>query len=158
MPYTTPITDRTQSDIDNLTSKAYMNTADWERIALNAEYVHDFLLSTIALYPTFDYDIFDTDAFAIYIIPDSSELNRLTGNIENMRVAMLPYLPTLEEVNDNWVGGINEDAPDYVDVNLWEQTIDLIYLFFNGNQPRHAITGIARAGVGLTRNHGFRRY
>lgn len=154
MPYITPVTDRTYADVVNKTSKGYFNVADWTRIYGNAQYVNG-LLATIALSP------FTTIATpTITTIPSATNLNALLYNIELMRLALIAIGIDLGQpsLNYSWVAGVDQDAPDYMDANDWERSINLIYLFINGNQPRHAITGKASTGQGLTRQHSFRRY
>lgn len=156
MPYTTPVTDRTQSDVINKTSKGLFNVADWTRIYGNEQYIYS-LLGTIGLFPAFTSIATPT----ITTIPSVTDLDNLIYNIELMRLALVNVginISGLSALDYGWVAGIQEDAPDYTDANTWEQSIDLIYSFFNGNQPRHAITGKASTGQGLTRQHSFRRY
>jgi len=38
----------------------------------------------------------------------------------------------LTSIKDDYIAGINEDAPDYNDVNLWEETIDIIWTEYGG--------------------------
>lgn len=162
MSYTTPIFDRTAADLIARNSKAFFNVADWDRIEDNVIAVRDELI--------FDFGISivltgTTSAPAITSIPDVDDFNRLLENLEQVRQAAESVLPTLTitngfyEVAHDWVAGVAQNAPDYIDVNHWEEVISIIHTGvlnaedFTFRFPR---TGIAIAGADLNRNNGWR--
>lgn len=154
MSYTTPITDRTQSDVTNKTSKAYLNVADWNRIYGNAQYVNGLFshLGTSVSFPTISTPT--TSSF-----PSVTDFNSLLASIENMRLALVAIginISGLTTIFSSWVAGYSQDAPDYQDVNTWEQSIDLIYNFLN-NAYRFPRTGVASCGSTMTWENRFRR-
>lgn len=187
-PYTTPIYDRTATDIANETAKGFFNVADWERIYGNSEVVHAIIsfLSTHTI--TFD----ELGAPTITTIPAVADFNTFLANIERMReAAWLPTLTGIVEIKDDWQGGGAAAAPDYEDANDWERVLELVraqivlnadYRIYCGvarvgqvrfyqhrwrlfgwvpnsaSPVRRPRTGIAISGVGLTRNNFFRRY
>lgn|SRR5574341_403662 len=132
MPYTTPIKDRTITDITNRTSKAFINVADWVRIYYNARYTSG--LASIKLGSNIVFNVVAPDP-VITDFPNETKFNTLLNNIELMRLAVIGLsIPgALTEIKDDYVAGINEEAPDYVDVNLWESTIDAIWDYYNGD-------------------------
>ena len=165
--YIRPIYDRTAIDITNKTAKAYFNIADWKRVynnlgnAINLEEViegNGIVLPVIAE-PT------------ITTIPTVSIFNAMLLALEELRLNLIGYLPSLTtNIKHDWVAGSGSVAPDYKDVNLWEQTIDIIYnnigaasgytgwVADSGSPVRRNRSGVAISGAGLTRNNGFVKY
>lgn len=133
MAYTTAVTDRTQADIIAQNSKAYMNVADWTRIYNNADEVNGMFLSVLGESITFDTISVPTTASVFGI----TELNKLTGNIERMRLWMATNMPgaitdaEFVEVKDDWDEGHAVQAPNFVNVNRWEKVLDLMYLWLD---------------------------
>lgn len=162
MPYTAAIFDRTQTDIDTRTSKAFLNIADWDRIEDNAVYVRGELVDLFGVMVIFTGT---TSAPAITSIPDVDDFNRLLENIEQLRQAAEDVMPALttttgfSAVAHDWVAGVSQDAPNYTDANHWEEVIDIIYQTlteYTSLSPRCARTGIANAGAELNFNNRFR--
>lgn len=129
MPYTTPITDRTNADILAQNSKAYINVVDWNRIYRNAQLAS--ALAEIELGTPIDFDILAEPT--ITTIPTVGFLNTLLANIERMRLAMVAEIPTLAEIKDDWEGGSHKPSPNYQYVNQWEATIDAIWDHWDGD-------------------------
>jgi hypothetical protein len=153
MSYVTPIFDRTLADITNKTSKAYFNVADWVRVNGNAEYIKELIESFLGI--SIQLDTVSTPTTAT--IPTVTDLNTLLANIEHLRTVSEVIQTTA--IKHDWVAGIGEKAPDYLDVNKWEQTIDVIchvYSNYDDYALRFPRTGIAKSGVGRTRNNKFR--
>ena len=187
MKYKTPIMDRTQSDIDNKTSKAYFNhNTDYLRICNNAEIVCQSVAAILGVPTWFTKHVFTS----LYTFPKASDFYALLGSIETLREkAALPidagYVKSTE-----WMGGQAADSPSFVDVNLWERTIDNVinnigaaasyqiscgvaevgqarfyqsrFRGYNWVQlavspTRKARAGIAICGAGIKRNNGYRR-
>lgn len=160
MPYVAAIFDRTQTDIDTRTSKAFFNVATWDRIEDNSVWVHDELVSAFGVVVVFTGT---TSAPAITSIPDVDDFNRLLENIEQLRQAALSVMPALtaSAVTHDWVAGVSQNAPDYTDVNHWEEVIDIIhqtYLSYINLVLRYPRTGIAMSNSGMTWNNRFRNY
>jgi hypothetical protein len=139
--WTTPITDRAQSDIDNLTAKAYMNAADWQRIYIDAYFMSQIIGTT------FDFVTLPS----VTGFPTITGLNNLCHNIERLRQA-LP-LAGLTPIKYTWLEGINKTTPNFTNVNQWESTLLALEQYFVKRKPQ---TGVAGAARGLTRNNGFR--
>lgn len=131
MSYTTAVTDRTLADVQANNSKAYMNVADWTRIYENSKLVSS--LAEIELGSAIAFALIDTPTTST--IPTITWLNNLTGNIEALRVAVAgeSITGTTTPIKDDWEAGVNKDAPDYIDVNLWESTVDVIWSHYNGS-------------------------
>lgn len=162
MPYVTAVTDRTQTDIDTRTSKAFFNVADWDRIEDNAIFVKDELITYSGAVIIFTGI---ASAPAITSIPNVDDFNRLLENIEYLRQAAASVIPTLTDtagfsaIAYDWEAGASKEAPDYTDVNQWERVIDLIHSQIAAETSlkfRYARTGIAMANSGLTWNNRFR--
>lgn len=157
MPYTAPIYDRVLSDVTNRTSKGFINVVDWVRINDNtihiAGLVEDIVGYSIVL-----------NSISTPTVTDKPNLVGLTGlslngllnNIEKVRVAA-EVIGTIE-IKDDWVPGINQQSPTYLNVNDWERNIHLIYTAYSLTPVRFARTGVAISGVGKTRNNKWRHY
>lgn len=132
MGYVTPIKDRTATDIANRTSKAFVNVADWIRIYYNAQYTSS--LASIQLGSNIVFNAVTPDPVTTDF-PSVIKFNTLLNNIELIRLAViaLSISGTSTEIKDDYVAGINEEAPDYIDVNLWESTIDAIWDHYSGD-------------------------
>lgn len=130
MSYTTPVTDRTQTDITTRTSKAFMNVADWLRIYGNAKLTNS--LAEIMLDAAIQFD--EVADPAITTISDVTDFNTLLANLERLRLAVAgESIPgTSTEIKDDYEAGPGKDAPDFTDVNLWESTVDAIWEHFDG--------------------------
>jgi hypothetical protein len=128
MAYVTPVTDRTSADIAARNSKAFMNVADWSRIYSNSQLVNS--LAAIMLDTGIVFNILSTPT--ITTIPNVTDLNTLTGNIERVRVAVIAVLPTLTEIKDDYEAGPDKTAPKYTDVNLWESVLDAVWVYYDG--------------------------
>lgn len=155
MRYITAISDRTALDITNRTAKAFMNVADWQRIYNNAQMADtlvSFLLSTGI---TFDAIADPT----ITTIPTVTQLNTLLANIERVRVASgLPAITGLVEITSIWTAGSAANAPDYLDVNTWEQVLSIIYLTIGLSVEYSVYCGVSATGQPRFYQHRFRQY
>lgn len=82
MSWITPVTDRTQADIDNKVSKAYLNYSDLNRIESDTEYIRSALINTCALIvPTMTIKTNWIEADMIYLI----DLERIRSNISILK-------------------------------------------------------------------------
>lgn len=155
MSYTTPVTDRTLSDITGMTTKGYFNVADWSRIYDNT-LVLSTMLAAIGQPSTFT----TISTVTTSSIPGVTDFNNLIGNIKNVQSIVEGFLvsPTgLETLKSDWLAGASEPTFNYVHVNSWEQNISILYQFISGlailRKPR---SGISTSGTSLTRNNRFR--
>jgi hypothetical protein len=136
MSYITPVTDRTALDIATLTSKAFWNVADWERVYGNSQLINS--LASIMIDENIAFDILTTPT--ITTIPVVEDFNTFLANIERIRVAansVFPvgvYIPgTSTEIKDDYEAGPQGASPKYTDTNLWESTLDAIWDYYNGD-------------------------
>jgi len=129
MAYTTPVTDRAQSDIDTPTSKGYFNVSDWPRIHDNAKVV-----TALAEIETGTPIPFTTQAApTVTTIPNVANFNTLLTSIEAMRLAVLADIPSLAtSIKDDWGEGVGVPVFNFEDVNLWEQTLDAAWVYYDG--------------------------
>ncbi|MBK8467725.1 MAG: hypothetical protein IPL32_18075 [Chloracidobacterium sp.] len=143
MTYITPITDRSENDIKSRTAKAFFNVADWQRIYNNAQ-----VTKTLVDLIQGGSILFDTlPSITITTIPTVTELNTLLANIERIRVeANLPAIPGLTSIFAEWGEGVGSESPDYLDVNEWEQVLDLIYNLVPNAGKYYVWCGVASAG------------
>lgn len=129
--YTTPVTDRTAADVTAKNTKAYFNIADWIRIYRNAQIVNSLceivvedgpLLFPIVATPT------------ITSIPSITDFNSLLLSIENFRTLnSLIQAEAPTAIKHDWIAGVENAAPKYTDVNLWENTINLVWEYLNAS-------------------------
>ena len=134
MAYITPVTDRDAADIAAQNSKAFWNVADWERVYNNSRITRD--LTEILLSTPIAFTLLSTVTTAI--VPYGADFTNFLAfliNIETLRLAVAgESIPgTSTEIKDDWIPGRDQDAPDYIDVNLWESTIDAIWDYWNGD-------------------------
>jgi hypothetical protein len=116
--------------VTNKTAASYFNVADWTRIYGNSQLVNS--LAEIMLDTPIDFDILT--APTITTIPSVTDFNAFLANIERTRIACAgESIPgTGTEIKDDYEAGPNKQAPNYVDANRWESTIDAIWEHFNG--------------------------
>lgn len=137
MSYTTPVYDRTQSDIAAQNSKAFLNYTDWIRIYDNAEWVNGLFTSEIGYSLQFD-ELTDPTTASI---PAKTFLNTLLENIERMRYWSNAYLsdyindPLFVEIKDDWDEGHAVASPNFTHVNSWEKVIDIMFNVLNTWTP-----------------------
>lgn len=138
MAYTTAVTDRTQTDITNRTSKAFLNVADWTRIYTNAQ-----LTASYGELVKGSYIVFTPIAPATTTTwPSVTDLNTLLANINRIRTAFLTNLPSLTAVKEDWTAGQGSIAPNYTHVNQWEANVDAVWVYINGA----ALTSLTMTG------------
>jgi hypothetical protein len=124
MSWITPIIDRILSDITTPTSKGYFNIADWSRINGNITVI-DNILDAAGYY---DISLNSLTPPDITTIPWAGDINDLIENIEILRIRSgLPANLGLTVLAYDYIGGANEIAPDYNDVNDWENNLLIIY-------------------------------
>jgi hypothetical protein len=128
MSYTTAITNRTATDITNRTSKAYFNVADWNRIYNNAQLVN--ALATIKLNQAILFTTLSEPT--ISTIPSITNFNALLANIERVRLAMVGLIPSLIEIKNDWIAGVNQSVFNYTHVNQWESALDSVWVYWGG--------------------------
>lgn len=154
MTYTPGVFDRTIADILARNSKAYLNIADWSRIYDNASYLNG---QYAALYGSSCGPIpFTAIAVPTYSTQGAAaDLNTLLTNIRNLWTVPGLTISGVVDIKIDWTGGISSLSPTYVDVNDWERDLDLLYEYirYARRRPR---TGVATAGMSLTRQNGFR--
>lgn len=76
----TPIYDRTQSDIDNKTSKGYLNIVDLNRIEGNIEYIANLMGVEVT-----------TKKWEVTSIPYSTDFDRIMNNIKILQEKIIFY-------------------------------------------------------------------
>ena len=152
MSYVTAITDRVLADVTPTpTSKGYFNVADWTRVYENAR-----LASALAALELGTPIVFNSATAPTITTVQGihTALNILLANIERMRLAVAgeSIAGTTTEIEDNWVSGANEDAPDYTDANLWESTVDAVWEHYGGPDLENcpSLTGNLVVGTGVT--------
>lgn len=154
--WTSPIIDRTIFDVGNRTAKGLFNVSDWVRIYNNTQYVRDSILDILSVNVSFPTIATPTTA----TIPDVDDFNSLLTCIDELREVAEEYFSIeMSAVFHAWQAGVDEPSFNYADVNLWENTLLVIYqeLLVN-SRLRHQITGVAITGADFTRNNSFRSY
>jgi len=153
--YTTPITDRNNTDIATRTAKAFINILDWSRIYGNSHITKlllDFLYGSSTVFTELTTPVITT-------IPTVTEINSLLANIERIRiVAALPTIAGLSEVKDDYIEGSSADAPDYVDANLWENVLDIVHSKVVLSAEYVIYCGLATVGQPRFYQHQWRQF
>jgi hypothetical protein len=142
MAWVTPITDRVLADIAARNSKAFFNVADWTRIYGNETVVRD-LISTL-LGVTVTLTSLSTPSTTTF--PAVADVNAFIANIEACRVAAALPEAIAVPLKCDYVGGPSEEAPDYLDVNDWENDLLQIYTLLPAAVDYGISCGVAAAG------------
>lgn len=129
MAWTTPITDRTEADVANKTSKGVINAADMNRIEGNVAVISALGAVSITT-PVTDWDYTD--------YPLESDHTRIINNTTALRSALMVY----------------DDTPDIPSspLNTWskfndlEQNISDMYTILTGNIEMRFFAGEVYAG------------
>lgn len=128
--WTAPVYDRVLLDVTSKTSKGLFNLVDWIRVNGNTEYLAA-LLNVIQEMASREFDVNALTAPTITTIPTATNINNLIENINIVQEGS--GLPTsfFTTLPCTYLGGSNADAPDYLDVNDWEENIFLVknYVF-----------------------------
>lgn len=132
MSYVTAVTDRVLSDATTPTSKGRLNVSDWTRIYGNTKLTNSFVVIETSTPIVFNLVAAPTTSTAMSSVHTMT--NTLLANIERLRLAVVgeSVSGTSTEIIDDWMAGIDEDAPDYTDANLWESTVDAIWTHYGG--------------------------
>ena len=142
MAWVTPVTDRTAADIAARNAKAFLNVADWERVDGNTTEVQALILSLLGTTVT----LVDLTPPTITDFPGVDDINTLIENIDRLReAAHLPEETGLVPLDYDYLAGTAATAPDYTDVNEWENALLLMYTLL----PRSA-GYFVRCGVGAS--------
>lgn len=149
--WTTPVTDRTLSDVLNKASKGYMNLTDWQRIYGNCDYLKDL----IDAYTGGSVSFTSVPAKTMTSIPDVDMINALAGNLNNLRNEI--NFTALSLLSDGWEGGFLVEAPDYTDVNQWETFTLALYEAVENLKDYAIPCGVAAAGQSRMWQNRFRR-
>jgi hypothetical protein len=152
MAWTTPVIDRALSDITGRTSEGFFNVADWDRINGNTAEIKMMLEEADYL----DIPLYTLTPPTITTIPAVGDINQLIENIERVReAACLPPIGLVVLPYD-YVGGANEIAPDYEDVNDWENNLRIIYEAIPKAVGYRISCGVAVCGQSRMWQHRFR--
>lgn len=134
------ITDRAASDITGRTAKAFFNVADWLRVYGNSEIANQLVNAYLALSVPFT----ALTAPTITSFPTVTEINNLVENIDLLRAAAyLPAATGILVLDYAYTEGPGGTAPDYTDVNAWENDLELIRTCL-----RNAMEQVIYCGVG----------
>jgi hypothetical protein len=137
------ITDRTLTDILTRTAKAFINVSDWMRIYGNTEQVQAAIRLMLAL----EVPITELPEPVIAQFPDVADVNALIENIELLgQAACLPATIYSPLIKHDYVAGNGAVAPDYEDVNLWEQDLDTIRAMLARAVDQMVYCGVAGCG------------
>jgi hypothetical protein len=138
MSWVTPITDRTQDDIDNLTSKGYFNISDWTRIDGNITVIKTMLDNNNYL----DIPLNSLTAPTVTTIPEVTDINDLVENIVFLQQSACISSSLLATLKYDYQSGANAIVPDFEDVNDWESNLLILY-----EAIPNAVTYRCRCGV-----------
>ncbi|HZW02869.1 MAG TPA: hypothetical protein VFF68_03010 [Anaerolineaceae bacterium] len=141
--WVTPITDRTLADIQNRTVKAFLNVSDWVRIHGNTQQVQ----ALIRILSGFEVSITSLSTPTVTHFPTAGEINSMIADIDRLReAACLPPALGVVTLKHDYQPGLGAAAPDYEDVNAWEQDLLLIRALFARAAESLIYCGAAGAG------------
>lgn len=153
MAWITPVFDRVLADITGLTAKGYFNIADHARIDGNSTVIKAMLDASDYL----DIPLYSLTPPTITTIPTVANINQLIENIERLRqAACLPAAMGMNTLKYDFEGGANEIAPDYLDVNDWEENQTIIYDAIPKAISYWVSCGVAASGQSRLWQHRFR--
>jgi hypothetical protein len=143
MSWTEPITDRTLTDIQTRTAKAFLNVSDWVRIDGNTSEVQAQILALLGATVSLN----DLTEPTITQFPDVAEINTLIENIGALQAgACLPTGTGIIALKHDYVAGNGAVAPDYQAVNAWETNLKLIHDLLPNAADYTVHCGVATAG------------
>ena len=146
---TQPITDRALTDIQNRTSKAFWNVADWERVTGNTDLVSDGVYA----YGGLPVALHTLTPPTVTTIPKASDINQMVENIERLRVAAALDMPALKH---DYAPGLGAPAPDFHAANAWEAALEQLYDAIPRAYAYSVPCGAAAAGQPRWLQAGFR--
>lgn len=153
MSWVTPVTDRTITDINTRTAKAFMNVSDWARINGNSEVIQAQVNDLFALVVSLETLTTPTTTH----FPTAEEINALIENINQLRVgASLPDATGIVALKANYLNGNGAPAPNYEAVNAWEQVQALLYRLLPFAAGYQVYCGVANAGQSRMWQHHWR--
>jgi hypothetical protein len=152
--WVTPITDRSLADIQNRTVKAFLNVRDWVRIHGNTQQVQ----ALIRILAGFEVPLTSLPTPAITHFPTADEINTLIADIDRLReAACLPPVLGVVALKHDYQPGLGAAAPDFEDVNAWEQDLLLIRNLFAQAAANLIYCGVAATGQPRFWQSRFRR-
>lgn len=130
MAYIEPVTDRSAEDIANKTSKAFWNVEDFERVYGNSLLINGYV--SILLEDNIPFTGLSIPT--VETIPNADDFNAFLENIENLRetCASEGVAGISMPIKQDYVAGLGSRTPTYEDANLWESTLDAIWVHFGG--------------------------
>ena len=138
-----PVYDRVQADIDNRTSKAFWNVADWLRVNGDARIVNALTNIMLGLAIPFTELTQPTTA----TVPTASDINTFIANIDAARAAVcFPSASGVVALKTDWQEGNGAAAPDWQAVNAWEQDLQYIRDYLQSSANWLIDCGVARCG------------
>ncbi len=140
--WVTPITDRSAADILDRTSKAFFNIADWVRINGNTEVVRALVETALSLSIT-PHTLTEPTTT---VFPSAEDINHLIDNIDMLREAACLPDSLIVPLKHDWLEGILSDAPDYLDVNDWENDLLVIWSLLPAAADYFVYCGVAACG------------
>jgi hypothetical protein len=152
MSWTTPIYDRSATDILNRTSKAFFNVVDWMRVYNNC-------IEIRTLFDTLGYRSCTLNVIAeptTVTIPTPADFNKLVENVVMLQdVASFPETVGLVTLKYDYTGGSNADAPNYQDINSIEENTYLLYTMVQTISDYAVQCGVANCGQPRFWQHRF---
>jgi len=149
------IYDRTAADISNRTAKAFFNVSDWLRVYGNSELAH----ALTELYTGLSVSFTTLTPPAITTFPSVTAINSLIQNIDNCRAAAyLPAATGIVALDYDFTEGPGGTAPDYTDVNAWEQDLQLIRDALTAAVDYQVYCGVAATGQTRFYQNRWRRF
>jgi hypothetical protein len=143
MSWVNPITDRTITDINTRTSKAFFNVADWIRIDGNNRELQTLIENLLSLVVSLE----TLTPPTITHFPTAEEINALIENINRLReAACLPEATGATALKSDYLNGNGTSAPNYEAVNAWEEVQRLIYTLLPNASQYKVYCGVAATG------------
>lgn len=153
--WTDPVYDRTATDITNKTAKAFFNVSDWLRVYGNSELAN----ALVELYTGLSVPFTTLAAPAITTFPSVTAINSLIQNIDNCRAAAyLPAATGIVALDYDFTEGPGGTAPDYTDVNAWEQDLKIIRDALTAAVDYRIYCGVAATGQARLYQNRWRRF
>jgi hypothetical protein len=148
MAWTSPVTNRAESDVINKTAKGYFNVADWTRIRDNSAFIMTFLNFALgtSLTPA------GISAPSTATVPTNVYVNGMIQDIAIVYIAA-GFL-TANAPRYDWPGN-GPAAPSWVDANQWEQALLDVYNKVHLSSDGFAYCGTANCGMDFVDQNGF---
>lgn len=145
MAWSSPVYDRTATDVTNKTVKGYFNLADYNRITANTTFLKDLVLSLYGWTATLN----TVPSGSQSLMPTSTNINNMVLNLAVVWTASkLDY--TFTALKSDYQPGYGRENPTWSTVNDWEKRLYDMRITMVASGKAQTMCGVGTAGQSTT--------